>query len=437
MTGYRSSGAVLFDDALKRAASLVERAFPYIEAGPVLVRDVYGRVRVAVDDRQRSFDAARLSAFAAEFHKELAAYSPGEDESDVFLLGSRLWAPDELFASPDIFPLLDRPKIGLLERQVTGQDWIRFPIQTKASARRATLYGVKGGVGRSTALAIWAKHLAEVEGKKVLVVDLDLESPGISSILLPRERSPDYGLVDYLIEEGVGQGAEVLPALSAISPLCDGSRGEIVVVPAHGAESGDYLAKLSRIYQGVPDGPSDFAERIAQAIAQLEETIGPDVVLFDSRAGLHDIAAMTVTRLQALALLFAVNTPQTLAAYRLLFDSFRRHPTQLVKFRDNLQSVAALAPPTQRTDYLRSLKTGLFDLFASSVYEEDSDEPEVFNYSLDEEDAPHNPLQINWYQWFLDFDPIGNPEALRKDEVQAAFGDFTERATKLLLGARA
>ncbi|HEY1693162.1 MAG TPA: AAA family ATPase [Polyangiaceae bacterium] len=45
---------------------------------------------------------------------------------------------------------------------------------------RVTFFGIKGGVGRSTAPVALAKRLAE-KGRRVLVVDLDMESPGPTS----------------------------------------------------------------------------------------------------------------------------------------------------------------------------------------------------------------------------------------------------------------
>jgi CheY-like chemotaxis protein len=434
MTTDRPGLPVLFDEAFNRAVAFANRHLAQLGREPILVRDIFGCLRVAIDDRQLAIDSANLPRLASEFHRELGAYSPGESETDVFLLGSRLFAPDALFGSADVLSLPDTPGVRLLERQITGQDWLRPPLTPVAKTRRATLYGIKGGVGRSTALAIWAKSLAEEHGKRVLVVDLDLESPGISSMLLPSANSPDFGLVDYLVEEAVGQGEAILERLSALSPLVNSGNGEIRIVPAQGAEPGDYLAKLSRIYQGIPAGPVDFAARVFSAISRVEESLQPDVVLLDSRAGLHDIAAMAVTRLQALALLFAVNTRQTFDAYRLLFESFRRHPQLASGFRNNLQAVAALVPPTERSEYLGSIRTNLYNLFAKNVYEEETGaSSDVFNFSVEDPDAPHAAIPIHWYQWFLDFDPIGRPDALESREVRAAFGAFTDRATQLLL----
>lgn len=433
MSAARLGQPVRFDEALRRAIARVEASSALLGGRPVLVRDVYGRVRVAIDDRQAAVSSAVLDSVAASLHAELGAYSPGPSPGEVFLLASQLVAPDVLFASPEILELPQSPQVRLLERQITGQDWLRPPLPAGPACCRATFYGVKGGVGRSTALTVLAKHLAEHERKRVLVVDLDLESPGVTSMFLRPGQGSDFGLLDYLVEDAVGQGEDLLPRIAVPSPLVDGARGAVLVVPAHGAEPGDYLAKLSRVYQGVPEGAPDFATRLCHALHRLELEHRPDVVLLDSRAGLHDIAAVAVTRLDALALLFASNTQQTLVAYRLLFDSFRRYPRHLRGFRERLQSVAALVPETGRAAYLEALRAGLHDLFARTVYDEDTEDgADVFNFSLEDEDGPHVPLPIHWYRWFLDFDPH-RPGALDRSEVQAAFGAFLTRATQLLL----
>lgn len=433
-TGFKRP--VLFDEALKRAVQFVRQHFANLRKPVLLVRDVYGRLRIALDDRNACIDSSALDSLVEAWSDELGAYSPGDTAADVFLLASHLFAPDALFSSSDIQSLPDTPDVRLLERQITGQDWLRAPLTPAPKPRRATLFGIKGGVGRSTALTIWAKFLAEEHDLRVLVVDLDLESPGLGSMLLHPGQGPQFGLVDYLVEEAVGQGNEVLQRLYSTSSLVNGGKGEIIVVPAYGLEVGDYLAKLSRIYQGLPEGegPADFAGRICSAVARIEETFLPDIVLLDSRAGLHDIAAMAIVRMQALAFLFAVNTPQTFAAYRLLFDNFRTHPQRLAGFRNNLQAVAALVPDTGRAEYLESFRANFYDLFASNIYEAELDAgEEVFNFSLEDDSAPHNPIPIHWYRWFLDFDPINRRGAMDLKEVQAAFGTFTERATHLLL----
>ncbi len=63
-----------------------------------------------------------------------------------------------------------------------------------------TFYSYKGGVGRSMALANTAVLLAR-QGKRVLVVDWDLEAPGLERYFTYfKSEDPNKGLLDLLIE---------------------------------------------------------------------------------------------------------------------------------------------------------------------------------------------------------------------------------------------
>lgn len=72
----------------------------------------------------------------------------------------------------------------VVERMLAESSWSRRPGEDSLSEKMIVFYSIKGGVGRSTALAAAAWHFAE-QGKRVMVVDMDLESPGLSSSLLP------------------------------------------------------------------------------------------------------------------------------------------------------------------------------------------------------------------------------------------------------------
>src|SRR5687767_7559444 len=62
-----------------------------------------------------------------------------------------------------------------------------------------TFYSFKGGVGRSMALVNAGAQLAK-KGKKVLLVDFDLEAPGLTTFALKRPQDPVPGIVDYVHE---------------------------------------------------------------------------------------------------------------------------------------------------------------------------------------------------------------------------------------------
>ena len=61
----------------------------------------------------------------------------------------------------------------------------------------------KGGVGRSTALAVAATEFA-YRGKSILAIDLDLEAPGLGGMLLPADELSAFGALDSYVENGRG-----------------------------------------------------------------------------------------------------------------------------------------------------------------------------------------------------------------------------------------
>jgi hypothetical protein len=419
---------VRFEEALARYLGVVRtfRDDVLRDAGSVVVvRDLMGRLRLAMDRCPANLDAffESLRDAAGPFFGE------GVLEKDSMI------APKAVFESPDLVDSGGR--VWLLERVVTGAEFGRGPLPSLETPR-ATLYGIKGGVGRSTALCVWARHLAAL-GERVLVIDLDLESPGVSSLLLPADARPDFGIVDWLVEDAVGNADEQLVRLmvSPNSPLAQGTGGDILVAPCGGTRGEDYMAKLSRAYVDIPrDGHVvSFAERLASMICALETEHRPTVVLLDSRAGLHDLAGIATTRLDAMTFLFAVGGRQTWDAYGVLLRKWASWPAIARAIRLNLHVVAAQIPEIGRQEYLERLEQDAYDAFSDTFYEEAAaDDSEAFNFDISSDDAPHYPLRIHWGREFQDWDPAAG--AVSDEQIRASFGEFVDRATALVLDGR-
>jgi hypothetical protein len=431
---------VRFDEAWSKANAFVS-AHPDLDASStVLVRDLYGRIRIALDDRNaqgRIPEAEARRSLAELLDKELGRFSAGA--SSLFLLASAMFAPGEVFEAADtMWADPARRTYRILDRYVVGSDWLRSPFETPRIPR-VTLYGIKGGVGRSTATAVLAWRLSQA-GRRVLVVDLDLESPGVGATILPPDRAPDFGVADWFVEDVVGQADEaLLRDMVAPSPLGAGG-ADLIVAPASGRlrEGYSYLPKLARAYadlSGDVTEPAGFGDRLHRLVLQLEEQVRPDITLLDSRAGLHDIAAVAVTRMGAISLLFSVDTQQTWDAYRALFQTWHTHFDRAEGFRENLKMVAAQIPETETTGYLEGLQQNAYDLFAGYLYVETppGEEPE-FNFDLNDPDAPHSPLRIHWSRVFQQFDPVRRPNAVTDEQVRAAFGDFVRGVSLLVFG---
>ncbi len=424
---------VFFHEALERAIKFVEENHSTLGKEPILLRDIYGRISVILQTKKNN----KHKNLAKQLFNLLGNFAYSEES--IFIYSEELIAIDNLIKSPDKILIQGTSKpIYLLDKQITGQDWLRQPIEEASHPPRVTLFGIKGGVGRSTALAIWSWYLAK-QGKKVLVIDLDLESPGIGQILLPQENTADFGVVDWLVEEAVGQTDEwLLRDMVATSPLAETTEGTIRVVSAAGSKEQDYIAKLSRVYMDInQDGKIlDFAHRISNLLQQLEVQEKPDIVLLDSRAGIHDITAIAITRLTDMAFLFAVNTPQTWLAYRHLFTHWQKWNVNLTKFRENLKIVAGIIPELGREDYLSRCKESAYDLFSETIYEtSDAEAIDNFNFQPSDDTAPHYPIEILWNIVFQEFNPqVEDYFKINGNQISACYGNFLQSATLLVLG---
>lgn len=274
----------------------------------VINRDLNGRVRFIAPEQAGEHEVRRadIEAVYQALSERLVPHAYPTD-SGILYEASR-----ELACQGATHYLLDGlDTVWVVDRLATEANWAHIAPET-VGVPRIVFFSIKGGVGRSTALAATAWSLAQA-GKRVLVLDLDLESPGLSSALLPPERQPMYGITDWLVEDLVGNGDVVLDSMVATSNLSHD--GEIHVVPAHGAEHGEYIAKLGRVWMPKlhADGRREtWSARLERLLQALEARVRPDVVLIDSRSGIDEIASACITDMGAnLILLFALEGEQT------------------------------------------------------------------------------------------------------------------------------
>lgn len=195
------------------------------------------------------------------------------------------------------------------------------PGQPRSAGQIVTFYSFKGGTGRTMALANAAWILA-ANGKRVLIADWDLESPGLHKFFKPfisPAISDQPGIVDFIrlyewkakelaeriAAAGVSEGAGKRARPDAIAELTEnlvGQVGQYVVpikwsFPEMGAidflapgkqANGVYANALSALdWDTLYDdlGGAGFFDALR---AQLKDSY--DYVLIDSRTGLSDIA---------------------------------------------------------------------------------------------------------------------------------------------------
>lgn len=433
-----------FDDAAENALAIAEDFAAENNQSVIVVRDLLGRSAIAIDDAPDADDLARLQ------ERLLQECSPFVGGQPVIVL-SEMFAANLLTESLDRrpAPLVSSPsgRVTLIERGSIGAEWLN--AKTDVTTRRVSLYGFKGGVGRSSATFALAQHLARL-GLVVLVVDLDLESAGISTMLAPDpEDEPADGILDHLVEHGVGntQDLDLVAQSRSVGQFAGNGEVWFSSVAGRPRERASYLDKLSRAYVDLPANPSlgrpalPFGRRLEAAVAECEAQVAnrsrqPDVVLLDSRSGIHDVAAVAITQLSGLALLFATDNPQTWHGYRELFSRWqnRLDPSMRDTIRNRIQMVSAMTPQLDRKEYIERFADRAQSCFASTIYDDaDADENDAFNFSPQDVTAPHFPISINHSIELIRLVPGVDEEWEHHDATTAAYAEFLAKATYLIL----
>ena len=169
-------------------------------------------------------------------------------------------------------------------------------------------------------------------------------------------------------------------------------------------------------------------------LAQLEDRYEPSIVLLESRSGLHDIAAATVTDVDAQVLLFAMNSDSHWTDYEMLFRHWRNHGLA-ASIRDRLAIVSALTPYGENKDrYLQQFRERAWDLFRDYLYEargNSSEHDGSYSFDLFEEHAPHDPIPIHWTPGLAGDASLHYPE---REIVSQAYSQFFKRFDGLVTG---
>jgi cellulose biosynthesis protein BcsQ len=421
---------VRFDDSLQALlSSLGEQLGDAVLGATVVVRDVSGRLAAFVD---ADLSDERIESVAAAIRQRLGAYA----RTDRILAGreapgaERILAEAKTAATP--IRVSDHLAARLLDRRVAAVDWLAAPVTQAAGPPRLVFASLKGGVGRSTALAVTAAEQAR-QDRNVLAIDLDLEAPGVSAMLLQEERRPRFGALDFLVENGIGgidDGA--LDDFVGTSGLTAG-RGLVHVVPASGLVSvdhpGNYLPKLARalIEDMTEDGMKPLRVQIAELVERFTARRDYDIVLIDARAGLAELAAGPVLGLGATVLLFGTPQRQTIEGYRYLLATLSQFAQAGgdLSWRERLKVVLTKTPLDEAI--IESFADDMHELFAETLYDEaEATELEAFNFEPGDREAPHFPLVIPFDERFITWDPTRRPTDLTHAFYEATFKPFLQ-----------
>lgn len=410
-----------FDDSLEALVRCLRGLIPVHEIeGGVVLRDVSGRLSFFAP---RTLSDVDTENFGIELGTALGPYS----RADLPITGSDTPGANPILTDRSAVSVdIDGLTIRLLDRRIVGDDWMRPPsAPSKDGPPRLVFASLKGGVGRSTAISVIAAD-ASRQGKNVLVVDYDLEAPGIGSLLLDDERRPKFGTLDYLVESAIRTVDDSeLASFVGTSHLTDGA-GEVDVIPVFGRSTLDhpsgYMAKLARaMVEAIgPDGNAiSVRDRLCTLLDRFESRRTYDLVLIDARAGVAELSAGPILGVRATTVfLFTTAQQQSIEGYRLLFAHLSTLVAEPPSPWSPFQMVHAKASLDDRSH--ERLTDELWSIFSEFLYEETIG-PEGFNFTASDPSAPHTPIPILFDGKFADWDPVTKPTLLSRPVYEATF----------------
>lgn len=298
-----------FDQVLPTLVRMCEstEAFSSVDRSCV-VRDLHGRVRLVLKPSANfTLDVAGLegslsNALGAYFAPPIwltTTKGDGGRLAEKALEGSEQWDPEYEDPATGERRAVGHGRWRKIERRLSKQVWLEKgtpspPWPLGGGPAIITFYSFKGGVGRTTALVSCAWQLARA-GKRVAVIDLDLEAPGLGAVL---ESKTERGVLDFIVDFLATASRELSGLHAPAQGLGAGDALAVDVLTA-GTLNAAYLEKLARLDFVTAGALEDTeASPVDRALGALLHAVraerNPDYILIDSRAGLHDLAGLSL-----------------------------------------------------------------------------------------------------------------------------------------------
>ncbi len=200
-----------------------------------------------------------------------------------------------------------------------SNEWILTTASSRPrSMRTVSFYSYKGGTGR-TLLVANIGVLAARLGMQVVMIDLDLEAPGLPYKFLPEP--PDRpGVLEWLTAPRRPTLDELTEPIALSSPFRPG--GSLTLISAGARPSREYIKAMRQLQEGPLAGD---AEDATTSLLMLRETVmqqlNPDLLLLDARTGITTTNAITTRVLADDVVALTLNTHEQLDGTRAVLRS--------------------------------------------------------------------------------------------------------------------
>lgn len=386
----------------------------------LLVTDLFGKFRMV------AFPEAEIGTLSDELTRDCGPWWSGEvlQAAQLDPISRRLFDQTLLTASPDV----DEPRLKRVDRHRSRTAWFASAQQPPWRAPEdgppiVVFYSFKGGFGRSTLLASFAIQRARA-GERVCVLDFDLDSPGIGSLLSAdvEGRTAQWGVVDFMLEH-----RQLNLPFEDYWHRCDrvSGAGEIRVMPA-GRLDAHFADKLGRI--DLEESPSAHASGLWQLLERTRSEWRPDWILFDARTGISEPAGQLLSGFAHLHVLLGSIQEQSWLGLDRVLERLGQDRVLADRPQAEVLLIQAMVPVGEqparwaRERFAARAEQTFEQRYYANVEEDDSDENADRFWTLNDQqsqDAPHQP-------WPIDYDPR-----------LASFGDIAEVADALCSGAHA
>jgi MinD-like ATPase involved in chromosome partitioning or flagellar assembly len=226
----------------------------------------------------------------------------------------------------------------------------------------STFYSYKGGVGRTMALINVAILLAEA-GKRVLIVDFDLEAPGIPSFDMFRSAESRAGVVDYVCS--FRDNAKAPDVADFIVKCLPEAGAPIWLMPAGRHTQSGYGEKLNSIdWKDLYDNHEGFLmfEDLRNQWAEHEARF--DYVLIDSRTGHTDVGGICTRQLPDSVVVMFLPNEQNIEGLRPIVAAIRDEKIGVRGHKIDLHFCPSNVPELDDED---SILSDMLELAANSL----------------------------------------------------------------------
>lgn len=276
-----------------------------------------------------------------------------------------------------------------LRPSIAKASWMRARGTSPDEAERKTesaapkivsFHSFKGGVGRTTSAGLFAHHAIK-DGKKVVVVDLDLEAPGLHRVCGVEMDGP--GVLDYILE------FQATRKIRSVEPVpVPGTDGKLLCLHA-GKYSPTYVERLGHLdFATSLEGEAQLVSKALQKILLMLRKQKPDLVFLDARAGLHDLGGIALRDLASVHVLVVRGNRQGEDGLRRTFELLTtRDP-------DTQPAVMILQNFVPAEFEARKRAESTFRATALRIVEEVGWYAEDASRGLDDPEAPHYPQTV-------------------------------------------